>query len=238
LELDEFHTAENGSVSFTREHASRFAKSIAGDFNPIHDVDARRFCVPGDLLFALYLQREGVTQEMTFEFVNMVDDGTALTVVRDAQKASMVDASGKEYLSVISAGGAINNDRFAAALMEGYVRFSGQTFPYLLVDLMRRNELMINPARPLVFYRRMRLNIEASDVQSVSLEFTGSTMDPVGKKADVCLNFDILSGGKRVGYGSKEMVVGGLQVFESDVIDELVEKYQSVKAAYIDGVPG
>ncbi len=55
--LDPYHCEEDGFVRVGAEQASQFAKGVADDFNPIHDPDSRRFCVPGDLLFALVLSR-------------------------------------------------------------------------------------------------------------------------------------------------------------------------------------
>ena len=55
MQLDEYYSDGNGHIAISREQASDFAKGVAGDFNPIHDVDAKRFCVPGDLLFSLAL---------------------------------------------------------------------------------------------------------------------------------------------------------------------------------------
>ena len=53
--LQNYYSEENKKIHFSRQQASRFAKEIAGDFNPIHDPEAKRFCVPGDLLFALVM---------------------------------------------------------------------------------------------------------------------------------------------------------------------------------------
>ena len=64
--LDRFHSVQDGHVVISALQASQFAKEIAGDFNPIHDPDARRFCVPGDLLFAIVLARFGLSENMTF----------------------------------------------------------------------------------------------------------------------------------------------------------------------------
>ena len=50
--IKNFYQRANNKVSFTRQQASDFAKKVGDDFNPIHDVTAKRFCVPGDLLFA------------------------------------------------------------------------------------------------------------------------------------------------------------------------------------------
>ena len=48
-----------GCYEVSAEQGSRFAKEVAGDFNPIHDHDSKRFCVPGDLLFAIALSDFG-----------------------------------------------------------------------------------------------------------------------------------------------------------------------------------
>lgn len=66
--LDRFHTIQDGCVHISASQASQFAKEVAGDFNPIHDPDARRFCVPGDLLFAVVVSRFGLSRHMTFQF--------------------------------------------------------------------------------------------------------------------------------------------------------------------------
>ncbi|MGL6055276.1 MAG: DUF3581 family protein, partial [Vibrio metschnikovii] len=72
-----FSSAEH-QFQFTRQQASHFAKKVAGDFNPIHDEDSKRFCVPGDLLFAVLLKKNGISQKMRFTFSGMVSDGIAL----------------------------------------------------------------------------------------------------------------------------------------------------------------
>ena len=59
---------------------------MAGDFNHIHDEDSKRFCVPGDLLFAVLLSKEGISQKMRFEFSGMVGDGIALSIDKKCEK--------------------------------------------------------------------------------------------------------------------------------------------------------
>ncbi|MCV6022657.1 DUF3581 domain-containing protein, partial [Escherichia coli] len=76
-----------------------FAKRVAGDYNPIHDEDNKRFCVPGDLLFAVLLSKEGISQKMRFRFSGMVNDGIELHIENKCEKESaVVDEAGKEYL--------------------------------------------------------------------------------------------------------------------------------------------
>ena len=57
MQLNQYFSETDNSFEFTRQQASDFAKKVAGDFNPIHDVISKRFCVPGDLLFAVLLSK-------------------------------------------------------------------------------------------------------------------------------------------------------------------------------------
>ena len=59
--LDKYYSEVGTKVQFTRQQGSGFAKEIADDFNPLHDPDAKLFCVPGDLLFAIALAKYGLS---------------------------------------------------------------------------------------------------------------------------------------------------------------------------------
>ncbi|MDH3537940.1 MAG: DUF3581 domain-containing protein, partial [Gammaproteobacteria bacterium] len=72
MDLEKYYNLEDSKLSFTRLQASDFAKSVAGDFNAIHDVDSTRFCVPGDLLFSVIIHHYGLRQTMGFSFSGMV----------------------------------------------------------------------------------------------------------------------------------------------------------------------
>ena len=43
--IDQYYSEQDGTISFTREQGSEFAKRVADDFNPLHDADAKRFCI-------------------------------------------------------------------------------------------------------------------------------------------------------------------------------------------------
>ncbi len=47
--LTPYFSTEDNQFQFTVNKQA--TKKVAGDFNPIHDEDNKRFCVPGDLLF-------------------------------------------------------------------------------------------------------------------------------------------------------------------------------------------
>jgi hypothetical protein len=232
LQLESYFQESDGGIEFSRQQSSDFAKSVAGDFNPLHDTDAKRFCVPGDLLFAVFLHRHGVYESMHFDFQNMVDSGVRLVEKGNAAETVLSDDGGREFMTVKCTGNHTTDSALVSGLTRAYVQFSGQTFPYLLVDLMQQHEVMINPARPLVIYRNMQLSMDALPAADVTLEFSGADLHSEGKKATVNLNFAISAHDKQIGTGRKQMVLGGLRPYEHTVMTALVEEYQSIKSSY------
>lgn len=232
MNIEEYFGIKDGALSFSRESASNFAKKVAGDFNPIHDPESRRFCVPGDLLFAVFLHRHGLSTAMTFKFLNMVTESVLLHEQSVDDDVVLQDAAGREYLGVKVTGAGKNHAPAIAALTSAYVQFSGQTFPYLLVDLMKEHDVMINPARPLVIYNSMELNLTQLEAERVELKFSGATLAAEGKKAQVGLHFDIFDGEVPIGDGAKNMLLGGLRPFDQSVMDELVSEYNTIKNSY------
>ncbi len=95
--LTPYFSTEDNQFQFTREQASHFAKKVAADFNPIHEKTNKRFCVPGDLLLAVLLQKEGISQKMRFDFsAGMVGNGIALEgYVISEKESSLVDEKAK-----------------------------------------------------------------------------------------------------------------------------------------------
>lgn len=238
MNLETYFELSADSVSFTREKASFFAKSVAGDFNPIHNPEARRFCVPGDLLFAVFLHRHGISQSMHFDFQSMVDETVVLQRRSSDDGVVLQDAAGREYLTVKTSGDSNNRSASVESLAKAYVQFSGQTFPYLLVELMKEHNVMINPSRPLVIYKSMELNLSDIDSDQVSLEFSGATLESDGKKGEVVLSFDICAGGQKIGNGNKKMLLGGLRDYDQAVMDALVNDYNHIKETFLQAQGG
>lgn len=231
--LDNYYAEDNTTLRISRQQASDFAKDIAGDFNPIHDVDAKRFCVPGDLLFALVLAKYGLSQRMRFSFAGMVGDGVSLTFPDSANGlVDIVDEKGKKYLGLERQGATSTDRDLIHDLTCAYVQFSGQTFPHILVPLMTEKQVMINPDRPLVIYESMAIDLDHLDISGVELELTGSTLNVSGKRGDVSLEFCIKSSGSVVGRGEKNMVLSGLRAFDRETISHLVDDYAARKENY------
>ena len=232
--LENYCRITDDKISFTRQQASDFAKQIADDFNPLHNIDAKRFCVPGDLLFALILERAGLHQEMSFTFSGMVTDATTLNIPTEiTTTASIIDDKAKEYLNMSVAGNSTKNSQAIESLTRPYVEFSGQTFPHILVELMKENQVMINPARPMIMYESMSIQLEQLDFQEITLSLSSTTLVQDGKRGNACLAFDLVSQGKVIGHGKKFMLLSGLRDYCQETIDNIVTEYNQTKARYM-----
>ena len=233
MNIENYYQLDGTKLSFTREQASEFAKAVAGDFNGLHDVDATRFCVPGDLLFAVIVHHYGLRQRMGFSFSGMVGDDDALILPEvDAREISIYDLNDKKYLDISTDGEQSQNPELIESLTLACVEFSGHTFPHVLVPLMAENNTMINTERPLVIYDHMRISLDRLDIDSVSLKHTDSIFRIYGKRGDVALNYELSCNGEPVGKGQKKMVLGGLREYDQEKIDKLVDSIEESRQAY------
>lgn len=232
--LEKYCTATDNKISFSRQQASDFAKQIADDFNPLHDIDAKRFCVPGDLLFSLVLEHIGLSQEMSFTFSGMVTDGINLTFPTSIEKtAAIIDEKDKEYMRMSVAGETTTDKQAIESLTRAYVEFSGHTFPHILVALMKENNVMINPARPMIMYESMSIHLDSLDFKDISLRLASTTLDIEGKRGNACLAFDLVAEDKVIGHGKKFMLLSGLREYCQTTIDNIVNQYNETKKQYL-----
>lgn len=231
--LDEFHKAEGNTVRISAQQASRFAKEIADDFNPIHNPDAQRFCVPGDLLFSLVLAKYGISPKMTFIFKGMVGNNDPLDFSpTDANAFDISNGADKVYLRVEREGEILTNPVLAETLSRNYVAFSGHNYPYTIQPLLTSQNVMLNPDRPLVIYERMLFELDTLELENPTLEAKQAELVVNGKRGEVNLNFAIKSEGKVVGHGFKRLLVSGLIPYNHEVAEKLVATYLGLKASY------
>ncbi|MBD1389985.1 DUF3581 domain-containing protein [Neiella sp. HB171785] len=231
--LETFYQRQLDSVTISAEQASRFAKRIAGDFNPIHDADAKRFCVPGDLLFAIVLNEYGIQSQMDFKFEGMLGaDRTIVLPPREGSELTICDKeSDKVYLNVNSSGENRAYCPEVETLIRNYVAFSGQNFPYILVPLMKRHGVMINPARPLVMYESMSLQLQHLNFRNPELSLAKTELEVNGKRGDAFLHFNIHDQGELIGTGRKKMVLSGLRDFCAEQMAAMEQAYLQRKDA-------
>ncbi|MGD8912131.1 MAG: DUF3581 family protein [Candidatus Thiodiazotropha sp.] len=230
--LANYFTSKGDQVLFTRDQASRFAKEIANDFNPLHNADAKMFCVPGDLLFSVALNHLGLSEHMYFTFSGMVRDNAVIFPDSDASRIEVVDDEGKQYLSIEREGDVTREPQLINRLCSHYVAFSGKAFPHILVPLMAAEGVMINPTRPLVIYQSMEINLDRLDLNDPRLESTGSSLDVQGKKGAVRLDFRFMDAGVEVGRGAKYMAMRGLQPYQDDAMQRVIADYNAYKQTY------
>ena len=224
--LQSFHSSDQDSISISAEQGSDFAKSVSNDFNPIHDTDGKRFCVPGDLLFALVLQRYGLSQVMSFNFSGMVSADTALFFPPSVgEDFRIIDDRDKCYLGVSRSGDNAANMCLVEQLVKVYVLFSGQNFPHILVPLMAEHQVMINPVRPLVIYDSMSLRLDRLTLTKPTVELAGTSLRVDGKRGEVQLQFRFMDEGRIVGSGVKKLILSGLREYQQDAIDSMVADY-------------
>lgn len=242
MELEKYFALNDGIVSFSEQQASAFAKGIAGDFNPIHDPGSRRFCVPGDLLFCVLLNRYGIARTTAVQFSGMLDAKTHMCLPANVE-SDVVDAPihikdtrDKALLSLLRNGDQFADTGFVSALSEAYVTFSGQTFPDILVPLMRGANVMINPDRPLVIYKDMLIELghTKNDIASnnVSLSLSDTDISVNGRKGAVRLAFDISVDGDVIGTGEKNMVLSGLREFDESAMQVVIDQYNQWRNDY------
>jgi hypothetical protein len=233
MDLSDYYLQQDQQVIFSRQQASDFAKGIAEDFNPIHSPEAKRFCVPGDLLFALTLHKFGLYQKMEFNFKGMVSDNVALRYKEmESGQYCLADDNDKVYLEVSCAGDKSKSSGLIAQLTQNYVKFSGKTFPHILVPLMRDNNVMVNPKRPLIIYEMMAIDLLSVDLSSAELELTNAELEVNGKRGTAILHFQFSVNGEKVGEGQKRIVLSGLRAFEESAIDQLVLDYNRHKEKF------
>jgi len=231
--IEQFSPIDNDKISFTRQQASDFAKEVADDFNPLHDADAKRFCVPGDLLFSVIIAKAGLYQTMSFDFSGMVNDGIELTFPTDINhRFDIKDNRDKICLSVHAEGPRTTNQNLINALTKAYVNFSGHTFPDILVKLMAEKKVMINPARPMVMYQGMEINLMRLDIESLTLQLAQTSLTIEGKRGDAWLEFDLICGDEVVGHGKKHMLLSGIREYEQESVNTMIAQYHQSKTDF------
>ena len=235
--LDPFYTqSQETMISISAEQGSAFAKQVAGDFNPIHHIDSKRFCVPGDLLFAIALSKYGLHKNMAFDFLGLVNADTPLTfpiLAKDAAQArfQVVNEKDRAVLGGEFSGGATHRAEKIEQLIKSYVAFSGHNFPHILVPLMEQHQVMINPARPLVIYQSMSFELETLEFDQLELSLEATSLDVDGKRGNAKLSYSLKDKGELIGRGRKKLVLSGLREYEQVSIQKMCDQYEASKEA-------
>lgn len=232
MQIEDYYDLHNAKLRFTREQGSRFAKQVAEDFNPLHDADGKRFCIPGDLLFSVILARYGISAHMECTFAGMVTEGVELILPEPAEALSIVDEQEREYLRVARSGANTLCAETIRNLSRQYVQFSGHSFPDILVPLLAKNAVMINPQRPMVMYQSMSIDLERVDIDNPALVSDTSELTIDGKRGMAVLAFKLLDGEELVGRGQKQILLSGLRPYDEEQMAGAVAEYEARKQVF------
>ena len=227
------YTDDDGAIRVTAHQASSFAKDVAGDFNPLHNVGTRRFCVPGDLMFALVLSRYGLWSDMTLRFRGMVDADEPVHFPPDeGDSFALTDRRGGVFLEVERSGEKTGDQAVIEAFVRQYVAFSGRTFPHYLIPVLAEKQVMFHPDRPTVIYDSMGFTLGHLDFRVPELELEDASLNVAGKRGDAVLHFGITEDVQRVGAGWKKLIMSGLREYDQGAMDAFVDWFNRHRAEY------
>ena len=226
---------DRNTVRISAKQACDFAKGIAGDFNPIHDHDSKRFCVPGDLLFTESIRRLGLYQSMHFDFMDMLAADVDIQYPPKAAQGRhfITNSTGKNLVGIDIAGKQLNNPSLAAQFACDYVKFSARSFPDILIPLMRQHGKMINISRPLIIYQSMSFQFEETAMTQIDLTLDNSQLEIEGKRGHALFIFNLSSAGETIGRGEKKLILSGLRDYQDDAMDQLTNDYLDKKKQYL-----
>lgn len=226
--LSRFHHQDGDWLWVGADQGSGFAKRVAGDHNPLHDAEAPRFCVPGDLLFALVAHRYGLARHFALSFRGMLRADTPLHFPpRPGREFAIADNDQREYVYITHDAPLPSNEAARLALIRAYVGCSGETFPDRLCPLLAEAGVMFNPQRPFVVYDSMALDLERAPGIDVGVTPLDESLTVNGKRADVRFNYRIEDGNGVIGHAAKQMVVSGLRDYDAEAMDAVIEAYQA-----------
>lgn len=233
--LDSFYTVDaDGAIRISAGQASRFAKEVAGDYNPLHDAGARRFCVPGDLLFALVLKRYGLSARMSFGFRGMVDaDEPVYCPDTDAASFALTDSAGGVFMEVERDGDITRDEGGIETFIRQYTAFSGRTFPHYLIPLMAEKRVMFHPERPMVIYDSMGFELATTELSRPALELEYSTLEVNGRRGEAVMRFAIGDDGQSSGSGWKKLLISGVREYDEAAMDAFVERFNRHRESYL-----
>ncbi|MCK5818980.1 MAG: DUF3581 family protein [Psychromonas sp.] len=225
--LKHYYSERDSFNIISAEQASTFAKVKCCDFNPIHDPGNKRFCVPGDLLFAIALNKYGISKSMAFTFMAMVPADIGLVFPEtDESNIIICDEKQKNVLEIDRSGEISHDSVLIESVTKNYVQFSGKTFPSLLMPLMKEHQIMFNISSPLVIYHSISFELDTLKLKNnLQLKHSSINMELNHKRANCFVYFDLFDGKKIIGRGMKKLIIAGIKPYDEKLLTEFAEKF-------------
>jgi len=139
---------------------------------------------------------------------------------------------GRDYLDIVRGGDNSRDESLIQNLTRNYVEFSGHTFPHILQPLLAGANVMINPARPMVIYASMTIDLDRLDVVNPQLQGGDHRIEIDGKRGKVDLVFNLVDGGEIVGRGAKRLLLSGLREYDDPAMAAAIAEFDERKQAY------
>ena len=92
--------------------------------------------------------------------------------------------------------------------------------------------MMINPARPMVIYESMTIDLDTVDIKTPRLEIDQNKLEINGKRGNVLMAFNLVESGNIVGRGQKRMLLSGLREYDKTAMDAAVGRFNERKQAF------
>lgn len=168
--------------------------------------------------------------------MGMVSENTMLRVFPldpSRSQLAITDEKGKRLLEIDRIGDRSRSPKLIETLIKNYILFSGQNFPALLMPLMKKHQVMFNPARPLVMYDSMSFELDTLELGALQVSLDEANLEVEGKRAEEFLHFKLLNDGQVVGRGVKKAVIGGLKPYDHDAITVFAEGYEKRRATFL-----
>ena len=103
------------------------------------------------------------------------------------------------------------------------------------MPLLARQNVMINPQRPMVIYESMQIDLDTLAIGEPVLRVENNELELDGKRGNVLLSFNLVEGDAVVGRGRKRMVLGGLRDYDEATMNQALEVFDERKRALGSG---
>lgn len=221
---------DDSLFKFNAVACDAYARNVVKDFNPIHNHLAKNYCVPGDLIFALMVERGGVHGSMRMDFLNRVGKDSEYIFVSGKAGMALLDRGNKVQAQLIGSGDASVCVKCISAVSDAVLSCTSSYFPYKMMRSLRAENLMLSGCRSLVILKSIEVNVSdlhfASDLTAV---FCSSSLRHSGRRGTIDAHFQLVGGnGQVLGQVIKTALIIGIERFNGKRSAQYLENYESL----------
>lgn len=220
----------NDVFRFIPTACSAYARNVAKDFNPIHSHLAKKYCVPGDLIFALITEMHGAHNYMRVDFLNRVGAECKLFFDTKRIALALLDVDKKLYAELATAGDKSVCPKRLKTVSNVVVSCTSGYFPYKLIDNLREENVMLSIRRSMVMLKS--IEVELRNIHSASslvAKYQSSGLELSGKRGEVKVYFQLFDDdGISVGFVTKTVLIIGIEKFNDKASKQYLDDYEGI----------